>query len=206
MQEDCALYAKIEREGEAVEVRRHCGPQYIRGLRLAHGFGFFINPALGVEPLVKAAERGDYVALAVAKGEIVGFLTAYRFALEGFRVPVSYDFIYDIATEVSRKWRRMGIGSKLLEATVTDPFFDDKVLLIRGNPDYWDCYGAQCRKYAMFIMEVPVMYYGFKPLPVKLPGDLFTIARVGPRAPVSLEELSRLLSRLVESVAEEFYF
>lgn len=202
----CSLYAKLEGvNGTVVEVRRHCGSSYIKRLKLAQGFGFFVNPALGVEPLVKAAERGDYVALAVASGEIVGFLVAYRLSLEGLRAPVTYDFIYDIATEVSRKWRKRGIGSKLLEATVTDPFFEDKVLIIRGNPDYWDCYGPQCRKYAMFIMEVPVMYYGFKPLPVKLPGDLFTIARVGPRAPVSFEELTSLLSRLSAASMGEFY-
>ncbi len=201
----CDSYKTLKTPRCEVKILRKCTPDYIRGLRLAHGFGYFINPASGVEPLALAASRGDYVALAVHEGEIVGFLVAYRLSLEGLPAHVAFENIYDIATEVSRKWRKMGIGSTLLEATVNDPFFEDKVLVIRGNPDYWDCYGDECRKYAMFIMEIPVMYYGFQKLPVTLPGDLFTIARIGPKAGVTLEELTSLFLKLARGIESEFY-
>ncbi len=201
----CEVYKKIKTDRCEVEVRRGCGPDEIRRFKLDTGFGFFLNPAAGVEPLAKAAERGDYVALAVHDSTVIGFLVAYRFGAEGLPSRVMLDFVYDIATEVSRKWRQRGLGKALLEAAVTDPFFDDKVLIIRGNPSYWDCYGSACRKYALFIMEIPVMYYGFEKLPVKLPGDLFTIARIGPKARVTRDELIGLLAKIEEGVSGEFY-
>ena len=204
-QEDCETFKKLETLRGLVEVKRRCSGASIRRYKLARGFGYFINPIMGVEPLAKAADRGDYVAIAVHDYEIVGFLVAYRWALEGLTSRIAFEDIYDIATEVSRKWRKLGIGSNLLEATVTDEFFDDKVLMIRGNPDYWDCYGDQCRVYAMFIMEVPVMRYGFEKLPVSMPGDLFTLIKIGPRARVTKEEIVSLILKLSRSVESEFY-
>jgi len=202
---ECEVYKTLKTPRCTVEVRRRCGPSYIRGLRLAQGFGYFVNPVQGVEPLALAASRGDYVALAVHDGEVVGFLVAYRMSFEGLPGHIALEDVYDIATEVSRKWRKMGIGSALLEATVRDPYFDDKVLLIRGNPDYWDCYGSECRRYAMFIKEIPTLYYGFEELPVRMPGDLFTIARIGPRAKTTKEQLASLLLKMSEGIAGEFY-
>ena len=201
----CELYKRLDTPQGPVEIRRACDADSIRRLRLAQGFGYFINPVMGVEPLAKAAERGDYVALGIHDNEIVGFLVAYRWTLEGLPSRIAFEDIYDIATEVSRKWRKMGIGSTLLEATVKDPFFDDKVLMIRGNPDYWDCYGEQCKVYSMFIMEIPTMYYGFEKLPVSMPGDLFTIVRIGPKARVRKEDLVSLILRLARSIESEFY-
>jgi len=201
----CELYTTLETPRGRVEIRRACSPDAISRLKLAQGFGFFLNPAMGVEPLVKAASRGDYVALAIHDTEIVGFLVAYRWSQESYGGRIAYEDVYDIATEVSRKWRRMGIGKALLEATVTDAFFDDKVLLIRGNPDYWDCYGSECQKYATFIMEVPVIYYGFKKLPIKLPGDLFTLAKVGPKSNVKLEDIIRVIEQSLRALEGEFY-
>ncbi|MEB2837111.1 MAG: GNAT family N-acetyltransferase [Desulfurococcales archaeon] len=201
----CEVYRVIKSDRGDIEVKRRCDAASIRSYKLAQGFGYFINPVMGVEPLAKAAERGDYVAIATHEDEIVGFLVAYQWTLEGLPSKIAFEDVYDIATEVSRKWRRHGIGSTLLEATVTDPFFDDKVLLIRGNPDYWDCYGDECRVYAMFIMEVPVMKYGFEKLPVSLPGDLFTLVKIGPKSRVTKDELTSLILRLTRSIESEFY-
>ena len=199
----CVVYRRLETPRCTVEVRRRCGPRDLEGLRLAQGFGFFVDPSEGVERLVLAAERGDYVAVAVHGGEVVGFLVAARWTLEGPMGSVVYDDVYDINVEVSRRWRRMGIGRALLEAAVTDPFFEDKVLLVRGNPRYWDCRGVECRRYAHFIMEVPMLHYGFKRVPADLPGDLFTLARPGPRAGRSVEDIARAIEA-VSGAADAF--
>jgi GNAT superfamily N-acetyltransferase len=202
---ECEIFKKLNTPQGIVEIRRRCDGKTIRRYKLAHGFGYFINPVMGVEPLAKAAERGDYVVIATHGNEIVGFLVAYRWAMEGLASRIAFEDIYDIATEVSRKWRKLGIGSNLLEAAVTDSFFDDKVLMIRGNPEYWDCYGDQCRVYAMFIMEIPVMRYGFEKLPVNMPGDLFTLIKIGPKAKVTKDEIISLILKLSSSVESEFY-
>lgn len=202
---ECEVFKKLNTPRGIVEIRRRCDSETIRGYKLANGFGYFINPVWGVEPLAKAAERGDYVAIALYGDEIVGFLAAYRWSVEGLASRVAFEDIYDIATEVSRKWRRLGIGSSLLEAAVTDSFFEDKVLMVRGNPEYWDCYGDQCRAYAMFIMEVPVMHYGFEKLPVSMPGDLFTLIKIGSKAKVAKDDIVSLILRLPRSIESEFY-
>ncbi|GAB6148659.1 hypothetical protein JCM10135_12010 [Stetteria hydrogenophila] len=187
-----------------MEVRRRCSPDCLRGLRLAPGFGSFIDPSRGVEPLALAAARGDYVAVATTDGVVVGFFVAYRFALEGLRAPVAFDFLYDVVAEVARGWRGRGVASRLLDAALSDPFFEDKALLARGRPEYWDCRGEECREYAR-ILEETAARHGFMRLQARLPGDAFTYARVGPRAPVTLEDLERLVARLAAAVFGEFY-
>jgi GNAT superfamily N-acetyltransferase len=205
---DCEVYKEIAKDGRKVLIRRRCSEEVLQRYKLAQGFGFFVNPSQGVTPLVRAAARGDYVAIADHKGEeIVGFLIAYRWSAEGYmRAHVVYDYIYDIVTEVSRKWRKMGIGKALLEAAVTDPFFEDKVLMIRGNPEYWDCYGSECYRYASFIMEIPRMYYGFEKLPVKMPGDMFTLVRIGRKSNVKVDDIVKIIEDIARAVEGEFGF
>jgi GNAT superfamily N-acetyltransferase len=204
----CEVYKEIiTKDNRKILIRRRCSDKDLKKYKLAQGFGFFINPSQGIEPLVKAASRGDYVAIADYKGEeVVGFLIAYKWGAEGYgRSHMLLDYLYDIVTEVSRKWRKMGIGKTLLEAAITDPFFEDKVLLIRGNPNYWDCYGSECYYYASFIMEIPQMHFGFKKLPVKMPGDMFTLVRIGKKSNVKLEEIVKVIEEIAQSVEGEFY-
>lgn len=163
-------------------------------LRLDSGLGHFARYSSIIQKFEifdKIARSKDgRVTLAMANEEVVvGYVTGV-YPDAGERWSKLGDLMYELSTiEVSRNYRRLGLASKLVEATISDDFFEDKIVYMNGFSWHWDTDGngltlPQYRKVMIRLLKP----FGFQECYTNEPNiaireeNLFMV-RIGSRVP-----------------------
>lgn len=81
-----------------------------------------------------AAEPAARLTLAVANGAIVGHVAV----ASSFGRWLTLPRVREIAFEVAREWRRLGVLTRLLNVAMADPGVEDEILLAFLMPSAWD--------------------------------------------------------------------
>lgn len=147
-------------------IRTVSSPEFLHPLTLEDGIGRFAryrSIISGVTTLEKVAALPDAnVTVTLSpEGHIIGYIEcSYPDAIEGWRENTD-GLCYELgAIEVSRNWRRMGIGRTMVAAILTDPFIETKIFFLTGYSWHWDTDHSGLSVYAYRNMLVRL----FRPL------------------------------------------
>lgn len=141
------ITAAHETSKGSLTIIAHCAPDFIAGLRLDNGLGHFafyhsiIQKPESFQEI--AARRGGRVTLAVLEPNIIaGYMTCWypepdeRWAALG-------DLMYELgAIEVSRNYRGLKIGERMIQVSFQEDFFEDKISYMQGLSWHWDLEGT----------------------------------------------------------------
>ena len=151
-----------------------------------------------------AADPGARLTLAVAGGAIVGHVAVGR----SFGRWQALPRVREVAFEVAREWRRLGLLARLVDVALADPAVEHEILLAFLWPSAWDVEGTalQPTTYRRLLERLGARR-GFLPVPtdepeIALGGSL--IVRVGARVPYDAVEAldgARILGRGVRAAA-----
>jgi len=166
-----------------------CDVEDLEQMKIDDGIQVFFNsPEKEKEQLIQTIKNGGYVVVAYTEDKtIVGFLVLEEFKIPTRRTFYVYSYIWDSAIEVSKKWRKKGIASKLLRFAFKDSFFDDKIVLARGLTEYWDCKPHEKEAYRNMLINL-AQKVGFKLLPYSPFEDDFLMVRIGPKVDKAITE------------------
>lgn len=130
-----------------IVIRSNCPPGSFDGLRLEEGLGRFAHYASiihTVETFEKFASGKDgKVTLALAgREDIVGYCVGCYPAPDD-RWSALGDLMYELAAiEVSRNYRGIRLAERLLQTTMDEDFFEDKIAYMQGFSWHWDIEGS----------------------------------------------------------------
>lgn len=131
----------------SLTVRPHCEPEFIAGLKLDNGLGHFacyhsiIQKTESFQEI--AARRGGRVTLALPEPDVIAGYLACWYPEPDERWAVLGDLMYELgAIEVSRNYRNLRIGERMIEVTFRDDFFEDKIAYMQGLSWHWDLEGT----------------------------------------------------------------
>ncbi|MEI7450498.1 MAG: N-acetyltransferase [Desulfomonile sp.] len=148
--------------------RSHCPPSFIEGLQMESGLGHFAHYS-SIIPNVEAFEtiarnKAGRVTLALIDPNlIVGYGVCWYPDKED-RWSALGDLMYEMAAvEVSRNFRGLHVGRRIMDLTMDDDFFEDKITYMVGLSWHWDLEGkgltaAQYRRMMMDLYSL----YGFR--------------------------------------------
>lgn len=190
-----------------IRVRENSPPEFIASLQLDEGMGSFAAPHYPPSRELKALQRiakgeGSNVIVAYTEDEkMVGFVAiAPPSAAERWGKLSGEGLIEAMAIEVSRGWRSMGIANKMMQSGLSDPFFDDKIVICTGYSWHWDLDSTALTKedYRRMLLEylekAGFEYYETDEPNVGLDKYNFLTARIGPRVGRELyDRFERLL-------------
>lgn len=152
-------------------------------------FGEYASIIQNIDTFRSVGERKDgRVALALeGDGLIVGYVTCGRPDLAE-RWSKLGGLMYEMeAIEVSRNFRRQGIGRRMIETVLCDDFFEDKIAYISSFCWHWDLQGSGLTSEAYRNMMVRLMeshgfreYYSNEPNLAIKKENIF-MARIGSR-------------------------
>ncbi len=203
----CNLSAKtvvLETAQGPVTIRAQCRPGSFCRLGMDAGLGHFsqyssiIHRSESFEAI--ASREGGRVALAVVEPFlVVGYLTCW-YALPGDRWYSLGGLLYEMgAIEVSRNYRGMGIARRMMEITLQDDFFQDKIAFAKGLSWHWDCgaAGLSPAEYRGMLMRL-CDGFGFREVHTNEPGigfrtENFLLIRVGERVSADDQKRFRFL-------------
>lgn len=188
-------------------VREKAPPDFIASLQLDEGMGSFAAPHYPPSRELKALQRiaeGEESNVIVAyteDGKMVGFVAiAPPSAAERWGKLSGRGLIEAMAIEVSRGWRSMGIANKMMQSGLSDPFFDDKIVICTGYTWHWDLdstaltKGDYRRMLLRYLEKAGFEYYETDEPNVGLDKHNFLTARIGPRVRRELHDrFERLL-------------
>jgi len=152
-----------------VRILSTCSPAFLESLTLEEGIGRFAryrSIISGIETLATVAALPDAnvtIALSPA-GQIIGYIEcSYPDAIEGWRDNED-GLCYELgAIEVSRNWRRLGLGRAMTALILADPFIEAKVFFLTGYCWHWDLDQTQLSAYAYRNMLVRLFRpFGFR--------------------------------------------
>jgi len=152
-----------------VRILSTCSPAFLESLTLEEGIGRFAryrSIISGIETLATVAALPDAnvtIALSPA-GQIIGYIEcSYPDAIEGWRDNED-GLCYELgAIEVSRNWRRLGLGRAMTALILADPFIEAKVFFLTGYYWHWDLDQTQLSAYAYRNMLVRLFRpFGFR--------------------------------------------
>jgi acetoin utilization protein AcuA len=189
-----------------VRILGACQPHFLQALTLEEGIGRFAryrSIISGVETLQTVAALPDAnvtVALSPA-GQIVGYIEcSYPDSLEGWRDNAD-GLCYELgAIEVSRNWRRLGLGRAMTALILADAFIETKVFFLTGYCWHWDLDQTGLSAYAYRNMLVRLFRpFGFRVYLTTNPEITMSsanvlMARVGHRVtPAQVERFQKML-------------
>lgn len=143
-----------------------------------------------------ASNDGGRVTLALVESAlVVGYVTCWH-PSDQERWGSLGKLLYELgAIEVSRNYRRLGIGRRMLEMTLDDDYFSDKIAFARGLSWHWDCdaTGLKAAAYRCMLLAL-CESLGFREVYTNEQGiglcvENFMLARIGAR--VSPEDRKR---------------
>jgi hypothetical protein len=185
-----------------VRIRFNAPPEFIASLKLDEGMGSFAAPNYPASREHKALQRiaatedGKVILAYTEDGKIVGFVAiAPPSAAERWGELSGRGLIEAMAIEVSRGWRSMGIANKMMQSGLSDPFFDDKIVICTGYTWHWDLdstsldRGEYRRMLLEYLDKAGFVYYETDEPNVGLDTYNFLTARIGPRAGSDLRGL-----------------
>ena len=176
-----------------------CSPSLVSSLKADRGLHAFARvPEREHQLLLGIAERPD-CALTLAyttTGEIVGQVTLAP--ADAWWQGVSNT--YELAIEVSSRWRRLGIARQLLSLALEHPALEEMVLVTLGLSWHWDFKGTglspfRYRSLLAHVLE-PYRFFEFltdEPNVAMDPANILLV-RIGQR--VELEVMNQLFQRM----------
>lgn len=184
----------------SLTVRSLCPPGFFTGLRLDSGLGRFAHYSSIIQNVEAfesvASQIGGRVTLAIIDTTlIVGYCVGWYPAPDE-RWSALGELMYEsAAVEVSRNFRGLQIGRRMVDMTMDDDFFEDKITYMTGLSWHWDLEGKglTAAKYRVMMMEL-YGRYGFREVYTNEPNialrpENVMMIRVGSR--VSEEDLKR---------------
>lgn len=152
-----------------VRILSTCSPTFLESLTLEEGIGRFAryrSIISGIETLATVAALPDAnVTVALSPtGQIIGYIEcSYPDAIEGWRDNED-GLCYELgAIEVSRNWRRLGLGRAMTALTLADPFIETKIFFLTGYSWHWDLDQTRLSTYAYRNMLVRLFRpFGFR--------------------------------------------
>lgn len=143
-------------------------PGSFNGLELEDGLGHFAHYSSiirNVDSFDEAAhKRGGRVTLAVLEPNLIVGYGLCWYPDETDRWSLLGDLMYEMAAvEVSRNFRGMGIARLVMNVTMDDDFFEDKITYMMGLSWHWDLEGngLTAAEYRRLMMEL-YRKYGFR--------------------------------------------
>ena len=183
-----------------------CTPAFLQSLTVEEGIGRFAryrSIISGIETLATVAALPDAnvtIALSPA-GKIIGYIEcSYPDAVEGWRDNED-GLCYELgAIEVSRNWRRLGLGRTMTALILADPFIETKVFFLTGYCWHWDLDQTNLSAYAYRNMLVRLFRpFGFRVYLTTNPEITMSsanvlMARIGTRvAAAQIERFQKML-------------
>lgn len=137
---------KPSKPPEQIRFLSNCDVQLIETLELDSALGkFAIYSSIiqSIETLVSISRHtGSKISLAVSNNTIIGYLMC-RFPEKDERWAHLGELMYEFAgIEVSKSFRALRVAEKLLEITLKDDFFKDKISYMTGFSWHWDLEGT----------------------------------------------------------------
>jgi acetoin utilization protein AcuA len=182
-------------------VREKADLDCIASLQLDEGMGSFAAPHYPPSRELKALKRiaeggeGNVIVAYTEDGKIVGFVAiAPPSAAERWGKLSGKGLIEAMAIEVSRGWRSMGIANKMMQSGLSDPFFDDKIVICTGYTWHWDLGSSALTKkdyrrmLLRYLEKAGFEYYETDEPNVALDTYNFLTARIGPRVGSELND------------------
>jgi acetoin utilization protein AcuA len=148
-----------ETERGSLFIYSNCSPDFFDGLEMDAGLGRFSHYSSIIQKLEAfesiARRDGARITLALVEPNIIVGYNACWYPPSDERWSALGDLMYELAAvEVSRNYRGLHVAARILELTLDDDFFEDKIAYINGFSWHWDLEGsglnaAQYRKMMM---------------------------------------------------------
>lgn len=181
-------------------LRDFCSPQLVESLRADKGLNAFTRLPEREHQLLLSIAKSSNSVLTLAytpDGEIVGEVTL---------APVDswwagLEHAYEIAIQVSPRWRRLGVAGQLLTFVLEQDAVEEMILLAMGLSWHWDIKGVGIGRYRyrellakLFTDRGFAEYLTTEPNITMDPANVF-LARIGKH--VKPEIMNRFFSRLL---------
>jgi len=151
-----------------LSIRANCPPGSFEGLILDEGLGRFAHYSSIIQKVqafeAAANRRGGRVTLALAGPNIIVGYGLCWYPDPDERWAALGDLMYEMAAvEVSRNHRGLKVGRLMMDATMDDGFFEDKITYMQGFSWHWDLEGSglNAAQYRRLMMEL-YKPYGFR--------------------------------------------
>jgi acetoin utilization protein AcuA len=151
----------LETPKGALEIHSNCPTGFFAGLTFDPGLGRFAAYSSIIQKIdafeAVAAKRGGKVALALMQPNLVVGYNVCWYPEEDERWSALGDLMYEMAAvEVSRNFRSLRIAGRMLETTLDDDFFNDKIAYMNGYSWHWDLEGSGLTaiQYRKMMMEL----------------------------------------------------
>jgi acetoin utilization protein AcuA len=136
-----------ETEKGQLIIRSNCPPGSFDGLKMDDGLGRFAHYSSIIQKLEAfesiAKRPGGKITLALMEPNIVVGYNACWYPPPEDRWSALGGLMYELAAvEVSRNFRGLGIAKRILELTLEEDFFEDKIAYMNGFSWHWDLEGA----------------------------------------------------------------
>ncbi len=128
-------------------IQSNCPPGFYADLKLDEGLGHFSHYSSIIHKLeafeaISRRKEGRVTLALVEPNVIVGYGTCWYPAPDD-RWSALGELMYEMASvEVSRNFRSLQIAGRLLEATMDEDFFEDKITYMCGFSWHWDLEGS----------------------------------------------------------------
>ncbi len=144
-----------------LEIHSNCPTGFFDGLTFDPGLGRFAAYSSIIQKIeafeAVAAKRGGKVTLALMKQRLVVGYNVCWYPASDERWSALGELMYEMAAiEVSRNFRNLRIGGRLLGLTLDDDFFGDKIAYMNGYSWHWDLEGSGLTavQYRKMMMEL----------------------------------------------------
>ena len=189
----------FETEAGSLILHSFCPPSLVASLMADRGLRAFARIAEREHQLLLSiAERPDCVLTLAytATGEIVGQVTLVPADVWWQGVPNAYE----LAIEVSSRWRRLGIARQLLSLALEHPVVEEMVLVAVGLSWHWDLKGTGLSpfRYRSLLAHILEPFHFFECQTaepnVAMDPDNILLERIGKR--VEREVMDQLFQRM----------
>lgn len=200
-----------------INLKSRCPADFIASLAVERGLGVFSehNPTLERERLRQVAELADgNVCLAYTEeGFIVGYVALYRPEMDNRWGQARMPELYELgAVEVSRNWRGMGLGKKLVHFVGLDPVLENFITISQEFSWHWDlrAHGLDAVSYRPRLMQVMeaggfMLYETNEPNIALFPHNFF-MARIGQQVSKAARQQFLNLLMLDDSAESNTFF
>lgn len=192
----------IETPAGKLVLRNFCPPSLVESLRADCGLRAFARlPEREHQLLLNIAQRPDS-ALTLAytlAGEIIGEVTL----APADAWWAGLDQVYEIAVQVSSRWRRFGIARQLLAFALELDVLDEIIILAMGLSWHWDMEGLGLTRYRYRQLIAQLFAsYGFSEYltsepNIRMDPANILLARIGSQ--VDQQRINHFLNRLLSS-------
>lgn len=150
-----------ETEKGNLTIWSNCRSELFGGLEMDAGLGKFAHYSSIIQKLEAfeaiARRIGGKITLALTEPNIIVGYNACWYPAPDERWSALGDLMYELAAvEVSRNYRGLSVAAKILELTLDDDFFEDKIAYINGFSWHWDLEGSglNAAQYRMMMMRL----------------------------------------------------